>query len=220
VVDTQAGEAARTANESSDYRGPSGMKTPSRQHNLRHVPRRAAGSRGFTLIEAALTTVIIGVGVLAIVAAQQAYHQKNQWSQRVGTGLLLANELRELILTLPIHDPLYGAGNLGPEPGETGIAHYDDVDDFAGNVTGEFGTGTTFSPPVNALRQVIPDMTGWSQHVEVINVLPDRMDVTAAFAQPLGTTDLMRITVTTRFQGPNDPQPVTIAQLTWVMGRQ
>lgn len=183
------------------------------------MTRRRRCARGFTLIEAALTTVIVGVGVLAIVAAQQAYHQKNQWSQRVGTGLLLANELRELILTLPPHDPLSGASTLGPESGETDIATYDDVDDFAGTVSGGFGTGITFAPPVNALREPISDMTGWSQRVEVINVLPDRMDVTAAFAQPLGTTDLMRITVTTRHQGPGDTQPMTVAQLTWVMGR-
>lgn len=183
-------------------------------------PRRRGqhAARGFTLIEAALTTVIVGTGVLAIVAAQQAYHQKNQWSQRVGTGLLLANELRELILSLPVHDPIYGAATVGPEVGESTIAAYDDVDDFAGTVTNGFGTGMTFSPPVNALRQTVPDMNGWSQTVEVVNVLPDRMDVTAAFAQPLGSTDLMRVTVTTRYQGPGEAQPVTIAQLTWVMG--
>ena len=36
--------------------------------------------RGFTLIESALATVIIGVGVLAMVTAQQALHRKNEWS--------------------------------------------------------------------------------------------------------------------------------------------
>src|SRR5690606_434199 len=122
------------------------------------IPCRVRAARGFTLIEAALTTVIIGVGVLAIVAAQQAYHQKNQWSQRVGTGLLLANELRELILSLPIHDPIGGAANLGPELSENNVAQYDDVDDFAGTVNAGYGTGTTLSPPVNALREPISDM--------------------------------------------------------------
>ena len=76
-------------------------------------------------MEAALTTVIVGTGVLAIVSAQQAYHQKNDWAQRTATGLLLANELRELTLTLPQHDPFTGVDNLGPEGNESGLSDFD-----------------------------------------------------------------------------------------------
>jgi len=49
----------------------------------RTVLRTSRRAKGFTLMEAALTTVIVGVGVLSIVEAQQAYHQKNDWAALV-----------------------------------------------------------------------------------------------------------------------------------------
>ena len=171
----------------------------------------------FTLIEAALTTVIVGTGVLSIMAAQQAYHRKNDWAQRSGTAILLANEIREMTLSLPLDDPLSGSSNLGPEGGEALIVDYDDLDDFAGTVTNGFGAGLTIDPPIDALRQPIPNMAGWSQQIQVENVLPSF--VSATLTQPLGTTELMRVTVNVRYQGPNDPNPNAITQLRWLVGR-
>jgi type II secretory pathway pseudopilin PulG len=179
-------------------------------------PRRVARRRsGFTLIEAALATVIIGTGVLAILAAQQAYHRKNNWAQRTGTAMLLANEIRELTLTLPQHDPITGTANMGPEAGET-VASYDDLDDFAGPVTNGVGAGVTFDPPINALRQTVADLDGWSQVVRVENVLPD--NISSTFTQNLGTTDLMRVTVTINYQSPQSDEPMTVTTLTWMVG--
>ncbi len=174
-------------------------------------------SAGFTLIEAALTTVIVGTGVLAIVAAQQAYHMENDWAQRTGTALLLANELRELTLTLPVHDPITGKSNLGPEAGETTIADYDDLDDFAGDVDAMgIGSGLSFNPPVNALRQPVTSMANWTQVINVESVLPD--DISSAFTQSLGADGtLKRVTVTVQYQGPNDNQPSPVTGLTWVV---
>lgn len=200
--------------------------TPARRPAAEQAPRvyapsdqrlRRRRSSGFTLIEAALTTVIIGTGVLAIMAAQQAYHRKNDWSQRVGTAMLLANELRELTLPLPMNDPITGANNMGPENGETSITDYDDLDDFAGVVSGGTGAGLTFNPPVNALRQAVLNMDGWSQLIQVANVLPD--NISSTFTQPLGTTDLMRVTVTVRYQAPGETAPQTMTTLSWVVGR-
>ncbi len=185
------------------------------------MPRktRTTHAKGFTLIEAALATVIVGTGVLAILAAQQAYHNKNDWAQRTGTAMLLANELRELTLTLPQHDPFTGTSNLGPEADEPTVADFDDLDDFAGpvDVTG-FGPGIVFTPPINALRQQIPNMNGWSQFIEVVNVLPDNISAAAPQAQPVGATDLMRVTVTVSYQAPTEAQPSTLTQLSWVVG--
>ncbi len=172
---------------------------------------------GFTLIEAALTTVIVGTGVLAMVAAQQAYHKKNDWAQRTGTAMLLANELRELTLTLPMNDPFTGDATLGPEADENGVADFDDLDDFAGPVAGGVGPGTGFDPPINALRQPIADMNRWSQQINVVNVLPD--NISSNVGQPLGSTDLMRVTVTVNYQGPNAVAPTAVTQLTWVVGQ-
>ena len=173
---------------------------------------------GFTLIEAALTTIIVGTGVLAILEAQQNFHIKNDWAQRTGTAMLLANELRELTLSLPQNDPFTGTDNMGPEPDEADVQSFDDVDDFAGpvNPTTLLGPGTDFSPPINAMRNIIPDLNGWSQHIDVVNVFPD--NIGSSFGQPLGSTDLMRVTVTINYQRPIDSEPSMVTQLTWVIG--
>ncbi len=182
-----------------------------------HIRKRRRRQRGFTLIEAALTTVIISTGVLAILAAQQAFHKKNDWAQRTGTALLLANELRELTMVLPKHDPFTGLATVGPEAGEDSVLDYDDVDDFAGVVNGAgIGEGIIFDPPINALRQEIADLKGWSQKIDVASVLPD--NISSTFTQPLGTTDLLRVTVTVFYQGPRDDQPNVVTTLSWVVG--
>ena len=51
---------------------------------------------GFTLIETALATIIVGVGVLAMVSAQAAFHQKNAWSTHASIATHLGNEIREM----------------------------------------------------------------------------------------------------------------------------
>ena len=65
-------------------------------HHARQVVHRGR-PRGFTLIESALATVIIGTGVLAMIAAQQTFHQHNGWAQRSANAMRLAGEIRELL---------------------------------------------------------------------------------------------------------------------------
>jgi len=181
--------------------------------SLKHRHRNS----GFTLLEAALTTVIVGTGVLAMVAAQQAYHKKNDWAQRTGTAMLLANELRELTIPLPMNDPFTGDAVLGPEPDEVSVVNFDDLDDFAGVVVAGVGAGTNFDPPINALRQPIANMNGWSQQINVVNVLSD--NISSPIGQALGSTNLMRVTVSVSYQPPTSAVPGTITQLTWLIDR-
>ncbi len=185
----------------------------------RKTRRRSAG---FTLIEAALTTIIIATGVLAILAAQQAYYKKNDWAQKAGTAQLLANEIREMTMYLPQHDPVTGDANIGPEINESSVQDFDDLDDFAGSVdiVSGRGTGMIFNPPINALREQIQDIYGWEQHVMVENVRPDNISVSPGLTQPLGSTDLVRMTVTVRYTPPSTGVQQTMTTLSWVVGEQ
>lgn len=160
--------------------------------------RRAASRRGiapaFTLLETAMATVIIGVGILAMVEAQQAFVQSNLWSSHAAGGTFLAGEIREYMRHLPRHDPVVGLVPInevgpivfGPESGEITLDDYDDVDDFAGL---RFGAGGDFEGPIDATGAVIPEldvlgnvvlddlgnplpMTGWMQEVLVEKVEP------------------------------------------------
>ncbi len=136
--------------------------------------RRVRARGGFTLIEASLATIIVGVGVVAMVEAQQAFIRSNLWSSHAATGTFLANEIRELTRNLPKHDPVTGLflddpgiGNptlegWGPEAGEVLITDFDDLDDFDGialSFVGTAGLGDLDLPgPVNAFGEVIPNI--------------------------------------------------------------
>lgn len=173
---------------------------------------------GFTLIETALATVIVGVGVLSIVSAQQVFHKKNSWSSHVSTATWLGNEIREMTLSLPRHDPVTGTAFWGPEPDtELTIFDYDDLDDFDGAA----GTGLQFSAipvagvvngPRNSRREIIANMDGWTQTVFVDMV--DPFDIAAPPTDPL--VYLMRMTVVVSFQGPSDPAPWDVAEVSWI----
>lgn len=208
-------------------------ESPSRRSRRRPdvcARRRARGQRGFTLIEAALTGVIVGTGVLAMVSAQQAYHIKNNWALRTGSGQLLANEMRELMLGLRPFDPAQPL-NVGAESNENGAASpasdpanvmfWDDVDDFAGTPTGSTWTGVTFQPPVNGMGATIAGMDQWSQDVRVDSVLASSLDVELgdAGSAALGSTDMLRVTCTVFYQRDNASARENVTSLSWVVAR-
>lgn len=174
--------------------------------------RRRVHRRGFTLLETALATVIIGVGVLALVAAQQAFHQQNYWSTHASIALRLANEIREMTLNLPQHDPVTGATIWGPEASEIILTDFDDIDDFDGAGGGLEFSAAFDNGPINARREIISNMPGWSQTVRVYNVDPFDLTTTVADA----TSNLMMVEVTVHYQGPTDPDPVEMTVVRWL----
>lgn len=156
-----------------------------RTRTARPSPRRRRAPDGFTLLETALATVIIGVGVLAVVEAQQAFLQRNSWSTSASTAAYLAGEVREMAEILPRHDRftggvyftdpvnLAGFTGWGLEAGETATADLDDLDDLDGAVFGNatsFPAGFTMTArypgPINSLRETIPEVL-WDGSVEL-----------------------------------------------------
>lgn len=184
------------------------------------LPKRRRSRRraqGFTLIEASLTTVIIGTGVLAIISAQQAYHMQNNWASRTSTAMLLANELRERTLSLPMHDPITGIATLGPETDETVPLAYDDLDDFAGVVTGGVGAGQTFNPPINALGLPLSDLDAWTQNIRVEKVPSDQVDTTFPLRLDTGVSDMFRVTVSILYRNPTTNADEAVTELSWIV---
>lgn len=210
------------------------------------IRQRARGrAGGFTLLETAMTLVIIGVGVLAMVEAQSAFIQSNLWSSHAASGNFLAQEVREFARPLPRHDPIRGldegqAYAFGFEPGEFTLDDVDDLDDLHGL---RFGFGGNMPGPVNALGEVIPEialdgsivlddegqpvpMRGWAQTVIVEKVEPfdtswwrpdayERTNTEDGFP-PLGREDFpLRITVIVTYT-PSNGEELEMARLTWI----
>ena len=148
------------------------------------VRRTTARPRGFTLLETAMTLVIIAVGVLAIIESQQYFFSANTWSSHAATGTFLANEIREMTRRYPKHDPVTGLTLLddgiggttlegwGHEAGEITVADFDDIDDFDGmsfrfdgtaaqNIDGEYIIDDDDLPgPIDAFGLVIDGLDG------------------------------------------------------------
>ena len=89
-------------------------------------------ARGFTLIEAAIATMIVGSGIVAVMGAQRAFHLQNEWAAEAATAQQLGAEMRELMLGLPQRDPVTNDDLWGAEPDESGAGDFDDLDDFDG----------------------------------------------------------------------------------------
>jgi len=169
--------------------------------------------RGFTLIESAVALVIVGTGVLAMVAAQQAWHVQNAWAERAAIGARLGNEIREMTFNCPRHDPVTGTSNWGPESNEVIFDDFDDLDDFDGTSgSGLVLSGSDGSGPVNAMRDIIPGMGEWTQTIRVFNIDPGDVNIDVDD----GASDMMRVEVTIDWQGPGVTGPVTVTQVNWI----
>ena len=179
---------------------------------------------GFTLIETSLATIIVGVGVLAMVSAQAAFHKKNAWSTHASIAMALGNEIREMTWNLPRRDPVTGDAFWGPEAYELSFEDYDDLDDFDGDGGGLIFSAALGNGPINARRKIIPNMDGWSQIVRVFNVDefdiavdPDRPDDSMLPAD--GTTPVMAVEVVIEYQAVNEITPQEMTRVSWIAPR-
>ncbi len=130
-------------------------------------PRRP----GLTLVEAAISIVLVGVLLVASLNAVGAAKLGQQKNAERGRGYLLAQELMSEIMRQEYADPedvgkidLRSASiitsALSSDSGESGSnrSDYDDVDDY---------NGWQSDPPQNKDGSAIPNLTGWKRIVAV-----------------------------------------------------
>jgi hypothetical protein len=128
-------------------------------------------------METALATVIVGFGIVAMVHLAATCTQANDLGRQMTTAMLLADHIQEAMDGLPFNDPYLVRTYFGPEPGET-LATYNDVDDF---------DGSSFSPPIDSMRNAMPQFSQFTQAISVWPVLPGQLN---------GNTDPNNPTVT------------------------
>ncbi|MCE5276778.1 MAG: prepilin-type N-terminal cleavage/methylation domain-containing protein [Planctomycetaceae bacterium] len=151
---------------------------------------RRRGRGGFTLIEAAIATALLGTGVTALMLAVQSGTSVNGAGRKMTQAVFLAQEIREWTLRLPFVDPQTPNNPPGPD-GTSPQTFVDDLNDLM---------NVTYSPPRDAYGSAITDMSGWSQTITMTWRDPDNLS--AAVAN--GASDIVRVEVSVSFKG----QPV------------
>lgn len=151
----------------------------------------AAGRRGMTLIEIAVATAIIALGVTAIMVASTSTTQVNSAGQKLTRAIFLAQEIREWTLKLPFTDQ--DPGDEGNPPGPDGSdpqSFVDDLDDLM---------NVSYSPPRDGQGVAISDMAGWSQQITITWRNPNNLAQTVAD----GSSDVVCVQVAVSFKGEN-----------------
>ncbi len=154
--------------------------------NRKPLRGRQGKPSAFTLIETAIVTAIVGVGILALVQLLAAGSVSNYEGTELTTAVNLGNNIHEIISGLATRDP--ELPNQWSTK-ETTVAQYDDVLDF---------DGATFSPPIDITRASITSMTDWQQSVNVETVSHNSVSST----RPSDVTEpTVRVTVTVSHHG-------------------
>jgi prepilin-type N-terminal cleavage/methylation domain-containing protein len=137
-------------------------------------------NRGFTLVEVLIATLLIGLSIAALVAANGTLTMANGAGTDQSTAEFLAEQIRELTTMLPVVDPETSITTFGPE--EPNLPGYDDVDDF---------DGASFSPPIGANKTALTTFASFGQQVTVQNVDRANFDLVV----PDGSSQFVRVTV-------------------------
>mgnify|MGYP001317634208 CR=1 FL=1 len=148
------------------------------------LPRSA---RSFTLVEAVLATLIVGVMLTAVVNTVAAARSGESLLAARARGLVLARNLMAEVLQQAYADPTNGLGSWGIDAGElTGNRSlFDDVDDY---------NAWLASPPQNKDGTLVPQSTGYEESMSVNWVTPGNLLQTSA-----SETGIKKIVVTIKF---------------------
>jgi type II secretory pathway pseudopilin PulG len=120
--------------------------------------RRRGQTRGFTLIEAALTTVIVGVGFVSMLELITVGTLTNIRGAETTTGMSLARNIRELSLNkdkFPTFNSIRTTLNA-----------------------------KSYNPPIDSREQPLTEFSTWTQQVTVQPVDPDHITMVITDPNP------------------------------------
>jgi len=153
---------------------------------------------GFTLIEVLVAVALVGIAVVALIAANRTFTIANGQGLNISTAEFLAEQIRELTAPMPVVDPQTTTTTFGAEEGA--IADYDDLDDF---------DGVSISPPIDAGKVAMSEFSAFTQQITVENVSGSN------FEQVVGdhTTPFVRVSVSIVMNGE------TVTSISWIRAR-
>lgn len=142
--------------------------------------------RGFTLVEAAMVTVIIGVGCIGMLQLLATGTVTNSEGTELTMAINLASNVREMSLGMAYYDPQQPTvWNTK----EATVAAWDNIMDL---------DGASLSPPIDARRRQVTGYPDWTQSIEVESVSEENVSVVV----PDTTTEpTARVTVTIKRHG-------------------
>ena len=153
---------------------------------------------GFSLVEVLIATLLVGVSVVALLAANGASSMVNGAGADLSTAEFLVEQIREWTTVLAVVDPQGGTTTFGLE--EPNMVNADDIDDL---------DGQTFSPPVSAGGNPLAQFPSFSQQVVVENVSA------TDFTEVVGDHSSMFVRLTVSVSQNNN----TIATASWIRAR-
>lgn len=118
-------------------------------------------SRGYTLIETALATIIIGTGIIATMQLMAAGTMSNSAATELTTAINLANNVHEIAVGLPFVNSANPNSTTFKDAG--GPVNYTYLWDM---------NGDSYSPPLDVTRNTISGYGNWTQKVTVQSVDP------------------------------------------------
>jgi len=118
--------------------------------------RKGTVRSAFTLIEALIASVLVGLGIAAMMISTQSGTRVAAHSRELTEAIYIASEIREWTLKLPFKDPVTPDDPPGPDGGEDPQVVVDDLDDLM---------SVTYCPPRDAMGRTINDMSDWSEMI-------------------------------------------------------